>query len=77
MCIRDSYEGVATGCYEKRCVAVESEEGESEALVYISLRTPVVAETWQGRYLERCITAAKKLGLQNAYKRLEKIDLIG
>ncbi|WP_322354810.1 gamma-glutamylcyclotransferase family protein [Paratractidigestivibacter sp.] len=66
----DRYEGVASGCYGKRAIHVTGDGVEGSPLVYVSLRTPVTMETLREDYLERCMTAARELGLEAAVARL-------
>ena len=76
----DRYEGVASGCYEKRAIHAAGEGGEGgegESLVYASLRTPVTMETFRAGYLDRCLAASRELGLDGAMARLAEVRVVG
>ena len=73
----DRYEGVASGCYEKHAIHVTGEGGEGEPLVYVSLRTPVTMETFRAGYIDRCVAAARELGLDGAVARLAEVRVVG
>lgn len=61
----DLYEGVARGLYRRRLLTVKTQDGPTQAVIYIANRT----QDGQANpgYVERVIAGAQWFGLSNSY----------